>query len=113
MTNDREIHAMTITAAAQATRKYSYHADKDRAWRVYDPDVPLSCVAVCSSHSDAQATCDRLNLLAVLESDAIREPSAGMEDAGFEAGLSANSETSDIWRAMINVLIAEVRNGNS
>lgn len=92
---------MNITEAARATRKWrsdyfdhSLYAMGESAIRV-------------SRESDLQAACDRMNLLAVLRGH-LREPSERMIDAGFDAGLSANSETGDIWRSMIDAAIKEI-----
>ena len=63
------------------------------------------CASEFMLHGRAQAACDRLNLLAVLE--ALREPSEGMDSAGHKAGLDRFGSPTAIWRAMIDAAIKE------
>lgn len=87
-----------LTEAARATRK----------WQCTPGNVVYSLstdgVRVCSTQEAAQAACDRMNLLAVLE--ALREPSEGMVDA---IGVGTVETDANRWRTMIDALIAEVR----
>lgn len=101
---------MTIEDATRATRKWrcdyfdhTLYADDSRS------------ISVSRNH-DLQAACDRMNLLAVLESDAIRNPSERMLRASDRFAHTDETENIDWkgiariqWRTMIDALIAEVR----
>lgn len=81
-----------ITEAARAMRKY---------WPAPHWEFP-------GAYSAAQAACDRLNLLAVLE--ALREPSVAMQNAAWHRPVNYKVPMyADIWRAMIDELAAEVK----
>lgn len=89
---------MTIADAARATRKWrcdyfdhTLYAAGERSIRV-------------ARGQDLKAACDRMNLLAVLGSDMFRSPSERLVAAGY-----GYSDPVDTWRAMIDALIAEVR----
>ena len=104
-----------LAEAARATRKYfvSWHGlIKAKVWGVYPQDLfdPYSGELVAeidhlSSEDEAQAACDRLNLIAVLE--ALREPSEGVVDSGD--AVAAYGGVIEVWSAMIDAAIAEVR----
>lgn len=105
---------MEIADAARATRKYwpaphwEYPSAYFAATEGYDPE---NVGDIYPSHQQAQAACDHLNLLAVLESDALREPSERMANAA-PARVDQSTEGTmyhGIWRTMIDALIAEVR----
>ena len=102
---------MNIDEAARATRKY-WSAPHWEYQDVYFADHaggdPENVGALYGSCAEAQAACDRLNLLAVLE--AIREPSAAMLCTGADAddGQTGIERVKHIYRAMIDALIAEV-----
>lgn len=97
---------MTIADAARATRKY-FVARRPMpggmgGFSVYDRTAKPA--GVFRTEDEAQAACDRLNLLAVLE--AIREPSEAQMIAGTPA--SEHGVEPDVYTAMIDELIAEV-----
>ena len=106
---------MNIDEAARATRKYSvYHAPGEHYWIVSSaPSVSqmrdFRIKAALPSEREAQAACDRMNLLAVLE--AIMEPNTAMLCAGVDAddGQTGIERIKHIHRAMIGALIAEVK----
>ena len=112
------IGQMNIDEAARATRKFNtttiYGCGKG-------PSGPAVCLAgddsgggefeIFPSVADAQAACDRENLLAVLE--AIREPTQAMIDAAPGGDLATLHGAVYVWRAMIGALIEEVKNGRS
>ena len=92
---------MNVDEAARATRKYKME------WMACDNGSVIEFVS--SDSPDNQAACDRLNLIAVLE--AIREPSEAMV---WAPPSRANQSPEDsmyagIYRAMIDALIAEVK----
>lgn len=98
---------MTIADAVGETRKYwpaPHWEYPDAYFAATEGYCPENVGAIFPSFTEAQTTCDRLNMLAVLESDAIREPSERMVTAGY-----GHSDPADTWRAMIDELIAEVR----
>lgn len=102
---------MNIDEAARATRKYKMSF-------IYGCGKGPSGIAVCmegedddyikmfSGTAEAQTACDYLNLLAVLE--AIREPSAEMNRAGYDAFEDGYVAAAPRYTAMIDALIAEV-----
>lgn len=98
---------MNIDKAARATRKY-WSAPHWEYQDVYFADHagcdPENVGALYGSCAEAQAACDRLNLLAVLE--AIREPSEVMVAEGEAAYVY---HPKNIWSEMIYALIAEVK----
>lgn len=95
-----------LTEAARATRKYEVTMTKnDQSGDVFWNAVRGSThIYQFNCRDEAQAACDRLNLLAVLK--ALREPSEGMVDA---IGVGTVETDANRWRAMIDALIAEVR----
>lgn len=92
---------MNIDEAARATRKY-WSAPHWKYQDVYFADHagcdPENVGALYGSCAEAQAACDRLNLLAVLE--AIREPS--------EAMAYSSLGQREMYQAVIDALIDEV-----
>jgi ribonuclease HI len=100
---------MTIADAARATRKY-FAARRAMpggmgGFAVYDRTMKPA--GIFRTEAEAQATCDRLNLLAVL--DAMREPSEAMFAAArHRCAFVYNDMVADIWRAMIDAAIKEV-----
>lgn len=105
---------MSIDDAARATRKY-WSAPHWEYQDVYFADHagcdPENVGALYGSCAEANAACDRMNLLAVLE--AIREPSdamcaAGSQDHKDAWGGEAPIFEHSVYRAMIDALIAEV-----
>ena len=103
---------MNIDEAARATRKY-WSAPHWEYQDVYFADHagcdPENVGALYGSWAEAQAACDRLNLLTVLE--AIREPNTVMLCAGVDAddGQTGIERIKHIYRAMIDALITEVK----
>jgi hypothetical protein len=86
---------MTIKDAVKAMRAHRVH--------IY-ADFCLVDGVRYDALDAAQAACDRLNLLAVLE--AIMEPTTAMIKAGWIDKEDVNPD--DIWGAMIDALIAEM-----
>lgn len=97
-----------LAEAARATRKYEVTMTKnDQSGDVFWNAVRGSThIYQFNCRDEAQAACDWLNLLAVLK--ALREPSDGMIEAERRTGGWVIND-GDIWRAMIDALIAEVR----
>ena len=95
-----------IDEAARATRRYSiYNSRGTPYWNVSEAQNVMELgkyeiAEVLTSERDAKCYADRLNLLAVLQ--AIREPREAMVQAAAEA-----TTYCEVWRAMIDVLIAE------
>lgn len=89
---------MTIDEAARATRAY-FRSGK----AVLTSDG--TTVTKRITGDEAQAACDRLNLIAVLE--AIMEPIAFMRSAGDTA--FENGYVEEVFTAMIDALITEVK----
>lgn len=97
---------MSIGESAKATRRYVFWRSSDDFWSVGIDGIG-NAVAQFRSPVEAQAACDRLNLLAVLE--AIREPTERMVAAARRAGYGAEFCAPIEWRAMIDAAIKEVR----
>lgn len=99
---------MTISDAARATRRYAVWRRSGAAFVVSGAPVDLTLpdLPTFRKRSEAEAACDRLNLLAVLE--AIREPDEAMLQAAYTIP-GGEDEPGDHWRAMIDALIAEVK----
>ena len=108
-----------IAEAARATRRYhmdcSLHTGVQTCFVVESASGNITLGPILYSSTEAQAACDRLNLLAVLE--AIRKPSEGMLRASDRFAHTDETENIDWkgiariqWRAMIDALIAEVSN---
>ena len=98
--------------AAPATRKYWPVPHREYVSVYYvafdGPQDPENIGELFYSFKEAQAACDRLNLLAVLE--AIREPSEGMEKAALLRYPNlGNGDVASIWYAMIDAAITEVK----
>ena len=99
-----------LAEAARATRKYwpAPHREYVSVYYVaFDgPQDPENIGELFYSFKEAQAACDRLNLLAVLK--ALREPIDGMIEAERRTGGWVIND-GDIWRAMIDAAITEVK----
>lgn len=99
---------MNIDKAARATHMHCVHAfNVDESPRYIVRKVIGGSIIppFLSTVVEAQAACDRLNLLSVLE--AIREPSVEMYMAGVDASLGSLPDKT--FRAMIDALIADVQ----
>lgn len=101
-----------LTEVALATRKYymdcSLHTGVQTCFIVDGASQKVALGPIMYSSVKAQAACDRLNLLAVLE--ALREPSEGMVAAAEKAcGLWEGFLAEKGWNVMIDKLIAEVK----
>ena len=105
-----------LAEAARATRRYEvvginldYYVIPRRA-RIWHPIDETISVAGPLRAEEAQAACDRLNLIAVLE--ALREPSEGMVAAGVHRArrdqIPAHVLATN-WRAMIDAAVTEVK----
>lgn len=100
---------MTIDEAARATRRYMAHDEftwGESSVVLDDGTDNGKLVEKFTSDEQAQAACDRLNLIAVLE--AIREPSITM-CSGLVSNTNATADPRWYWRLMIDALIAEVK----
>ena len=100
---------MSIDKAAKATRRYCVEHHREWSGKTnnglnFGILIGLGWRWLATS-GEAQAACDRLNLLAVLE--AIREPSDGMIEAERRTGGWVIND-GDIWRVMIDAAIKEV-----
>lgn len=100
---------MTIDEAAKATRRYAVWCNTQNTWAIGVHGRAKAEFSL-SKLEEAQAACDRLNLIAVLE--ALREPSEGMVAAGVHRArrdqIPAHVLATN-WRAMIDAAIKEVR----
>ena len=96
---------MNIDEAARATRGFyiEWNGLKDaQVWQVFTSEH-VAASRGFNSRDDAQAACDRLNLIAVLE--AIREPS----DSSLAYVAPEEDAAKAHWINMIDALIAEVK----
>lgn len=110
---------MNINEAARATRRwnsayvYGYGKEQSR-WVVCDGEKEIT---IDGGQHDAQATCDRLNLAAVLE--ALHEISGRAINAGAKAlcehddVLGPTVAVAEIFEAMIDALLAELKETKS
>ncbi len=103
---------MNIDKAAWATRAFFYSSWNGlwdaKVWQVFTSSEHVAASKGFSSRAEAQAACDRLNLLAVLE--AIREPSEAAVRAGYDAFEDGYVAIRPRLKAVIDALIAEVKN---
>ena len=104
---------MNIDEAAKATRKYEFAENwiyDHWEYSVHLVENDYQRIAIYKDQDEAIAACDRLNLIAALE--AIREPSEAMQKAAMDRdGFDTEGNLYiGIFRAMIDALIAEVRN---
>ena len=90
---------MTIADAARATRRY-----RKKGLLILNSET-------LKYEAGNEAKCDRLNLIAALE--AIREPSEAMCSAAPKDDLKTAHGAVYVWRAMIDALIAEVKNNDA
>lgn len=104
---------MNIDNTARATRKYSIcetmkgETMKDGGWRYVVRNLDTKETILVPQDVSPEEFRDRLNLLAVLE--AIREPTQAMIDAAPGSDLRTLHGAVYVWRAMIDALIAEVK----
>lgn len=96
---------MSIDEAAKATRRYAVTRTDFAEWVVGTAEPYGTEFPRFQSFDEAQSTCDRLNLRAVLE--AIREPSEEMIAATFHPGKRGPLYADVDWRKMIDHLIAQ------
>ncbi len=104
---------MTIADAARSTRKHAasfvYGCGSERSrWAIFDDeenDIGWIAPGGVATQAEAQAACDRMNLLAVL--DALREPREAMVAAADDP--DGTIQPAWYWRTMIDALIAEVK----
>ena len=98
---------MSIDDAARATRKYFVSHNPYDGWIVRD--VGGEIIRYDEDMQDAQAACDRLNMIAVLE--AIREPTKAMVRAATDTTgqFDIGHEYVTAWQAMVDALIAEAK----
>lgn len=106
---------MNVDKAARATRAFFTAGWNDiwdaKVWQVFTSSEHVAASKGFSSRDEAQAACDRMNLLAVLT--CIREESDAMCAAGAQNhkaawGPDAPIFEHSVYRAMIGALIAEV-----
>lgn len=105
---------MNIDEAAKATRKYEFAENwiyDHWEYSVHLVENDYQRIAIYKYQDEAIAACDRLNLIETLK--AIREPSEAMCSAAPKDDLKTAHGAVYVWRAMIDALIAEVKNNDA